>query len=80
LIVFNKDKNKGVDNTSILENSSVTNVHKLNSFNAYEGEGIEGFPYFELLSKEFRTRFKRACLKAKELLYKGNGLEIGVIT
>ena len=33
-----------------------------------------------MLQKEFKIRFKRACLKNKELLYKSNGLEIGVIS
>lgn len=46
----------------------------------YEGQGVEGYPYYETLSKEFRVRFRRACLKEKELLYKANGMEIGVIT
>jgi hypothetical protein len=46
----------------------------------YEGEGIEGLPYYDILSKEFKIRFRRACLKEKELLHKSNGLEVGVIT
>ena len=50
------------------------------SVQSYEGDGIEGYPYYELLNREFRVRFRRACLREKELLYKANGLEIGVIS
>ena len=32
------------------------------------------------LSREFRVRFKRSCLKKKELLYKLNNIEVGVIS
>lgn len=46
----------------------------------YMGDGNEQYPYYEFMNKEFRTRLRRACLKDKELLYKANGLEIGVIT
>ena len=31
----------------------------------YEGEGIEGLPYYDILNKEFKIRFRRACLREK---------------
>jgi hypothetical protein len=41
---------------------------------------LEGDTYFQELSREFRVRFKRACLKKKELLFKQSGIEVGVIS
>lgn len=32
------------------------------------------------MGKEFKIRFRRACLKEKELLYKSSSVEIGVIS
>lgn len=32
---------------------------------SYTGDGDEGYPYFDLLNKEFKIRFKRACLREK---------------
>ena len=42
--------------------------------------GMEGLVYYDVLSKEFRVKYKRSCFKKKELLYKQNNIEIGVIT
>ena len=54
-------------------------IHKL-AVTSYTGDGDEGYPYFDMLNKEFKIRFKRSCLRDKELLHKASGLEVGVIS
>ena len=66
--------------SSAAEVDNTINVSRKQQISVYEGEGIEGLPYYDILNKEFKIRFRRACLKDKELLHKANGLEIGVIT
>jgi len=31
----------------------------------YDGEGIEGLPYYDILTKEFKIRYRRSCLRDK---------------
>lgn len=55
-LVRSKVGNGGPDDYSSL---------RLQQMGEYQGEGIEGYPYYELLQKEFRIRYRRACLKTK---------------
>lgn len=41
---------------------------------------MEGLVYYDVMSREFKVKYKRSCFKKKELLYKQNNIEIGVIT
>jgi hypothetical protein len=59
---------------------SETNQGNKYQIAGYNGDGNEYNQYLDLFNKEFILRFKRACLREKELLSKSNGLEIGVIT
>ena len=42
----------------------MSRTHKF-AITQYTGDGDEGYPYYELLNKEFKIRFKRACLRDK---------------
>ena len=44
-----------------MENSM--NISRKLQVSYYEGEGIEGLPYYDILNKEFKIRFRRACLR-----------------